>query len=273
MYGDAKGGDLTIYSAGRGLDAFYTFNHEPNSGSYSSFWSRGYYCILQVNSLLSNIKEQEEKGNVEDFSYVKGQALTLRALFYFDLVRLYGLPYNYNKASYGVPNVTEPLTVQAQPTRATVEENYRQILQDLSDGATFLSGDKSVQDGYVGYYANIALQARVKLYMEDYDGALTAAKEVIESGKYTLYTPEAWTASWSKQFGSESILELGITTEESDLGTSSLGFYLMCYGQLKNAMGWYLASDYFLDRLGEDETDVRWGVMDNDEYWLSLIHI
>ena len=267
MYGDAKGGDLTIYSAGRGLDAFYTFNHEPNSGSYSSFWSRGYYCILQVNSLLSNIKEQEEKGNVEDFSYVKGQALTLRALFHFDLVRLYGLPYNYNKASYGVPNVTEPLTVQAQPTRATVEENYRQILQDLSDGATFLSGDKSVQDGYVGYYANIALQARVKLYMEDYDGALTAAKEVIESGKYTLYTPEAWTASWSKQFGSESILELGITTEESDLGTSSLGFYLMCYGQLKNAMGWYLASDYFLDRLGEDETDVRWGVMDNDEYW------
>ncbi|MCD8092958.1 MAG: RagB/SusD family nutrient uptake outer membrane protein [Bacteroides sp.] len=270
MYGDAKGGDLTIFSAGRGLDAFYTFNHEPNSGSYSSFWSRGYYCILQVNSLLKNINEQEEKGSLEDFSYVKGQALTLRALFYFDLVRLYGLPYNYDKTAYGVPNITEPLTVQAQPTRATVEENYRQILQDLSDGATFLSEDKSKQNGYIGYYANIALQARVKLYMEDYDGALTAAREVIESGKYELYTPEQWTASWSKQFGSESIFELGITTEESDLGTSSLGFYLMRYGQLKNAMGWYLASDYFLNRLGEDETDVRWGVMDNDEYWYDF---
>lgn len=67
----------------------------------------------------------------------------------------------------------------------------------------------------------------------------------------------------------ESIFELGITTEESDLGTSSLGFYLMRYGQLKNAMGWYLASDYFLNRLGEDETDVRWGIMDNDEYWVD----
>lgn len=267
MYGDAKGGDLTIFSAGRGLDAFYTFNHTPNSNSYSGFWSRGYYCILQVNSLLKNIREQEEKGSLEDFSYVKGQALTLRALFYFDLVRLYGLPYNYDKTAYGVPNITEPLTVQAQPTRATVEENYRQILQDLSDGATFLSDDKSKQDGYIGYYANIALQARVKLYMEDYDGALSAAREIIGSGKYELYTPEQWAASWSKQFGSESIFELGITTEESDLGTSSLGFYLMRYGQLKNAMGWYLASDYFLNRLGEDETDARWGVMDNDEYW------
>ena len=31
----------------------------------------------------------------------------------------------------------------------------------------------------------------------------------------------------------------------------------------------YLASDYFLNRLGEDETDVRWGIMDNDEYWVD----
>ena len=115
MYGDAKGGDLTIFAAGRGLDAFYTFNHTSNSNTYSGFWSRGYYCILQVNTLLSNIEKLEESGSMEDFSEAKGQALTLRALFYFDLVRLYGLPYNYNKTSYGVPNVTEPLTVNAHP--------------------------------------------------------------------------------------------------------------------------------------------------------------
>lgn len=84
MYGDAKGGDLTIFAAGRGLDAFYTFNHTSNSNTYSGFWSRGYYCILQVNTLLSNIEKLEESGSMEDFSEAKGQALTLRALFYFD---------------------------------------------------------------------------------------------------------------------------------------------------------------------------------------------
>ena len=83
MYGDAKGGDLTIFAAGRGLDAFYTFNHTSNSNTYSGFWSRGYYCILQVNTLLSNIEKLEESGSMEDFSEAKGQALTLRALFYF----------------------------------------------------------------------------------------------------------------------------------------------------------------------------------------------
>lgn len=215
------------------------------------------------------MEQLEQAGTEEDFSFCKGQALTLRALFYFDLVRLYGLPYNYRKDSYGVPNVIRPLTVSAQPTRATVEENYRQIVADLEEGAGLLASDKSPQNGYIGYYANLALQARVKLYMEDYDGALTAALEVMGSDDYRLYEPEEWVSSWSSQYGTESIFELGITTEESDLGTSSLGYYLMRYRQLTGAMGWFLASDYFLNRLGEDPDDVRWGIMDNDEYWVN----
>lgn len=265
MYGDAKGGDLTIYSSGRGLDALYSFNHTPTSNSYSGFWETGYYCIMQLNNLLENIDRLESAGGT-GFSFYKGQALTLRALIYFDLVRLYGLPYNYDKSAYGVPDITATLGSDAQPTRATVEENYARIIDDLEEGMPLLAEDKSAQDGYIGYYANIALQARVKLYMEDYDGALTAAKEIIEKSSYKLYEPSEWAASWSKQFDSESIFEIGIDTE-SDLGTSSLGFYLMRYGQVSGAQGWFLASDYFLARLGEDATDVRWGVMDNDEYW------
>lgn len=267
MYGDAKGGDLTIYSSGRGLDALYSFNHTATSNSYSGYWETGYYCIMQVNSLLENIDRLEAAGTT-GFSFYKGQALTLRALIYFDLVRLYGLPYNYDKASYGVPNVITTLGADAQPLRATVEENYKQIMADLDEAMPLLATNKAAQNGYVGYYANIALQARAKLYMNDYDGALAAAKEIITQSGYKLYEPSAWVASWTKQYGTESIFEIGIDTE-SDLGTSSMGFYLMRYGQISGAMGWFLASDYYLNRLGEDPTDVRWGVMGNDEYWVN----
>lgn len=265
MYGDAKGGDLTIYSAGRGLDALYSFNHSATSNSYSGFWGTGYNCIMQINTLLENIAALEA-GGATGFSLYKGQALTLRALVYFDLVRLYGLPYNYDKTSYGVPNVTTALPANAQPTRATVETNYTQILNDLTAGMPLLAESKSPVNGYIGYYANLALQARVKLYMEDYDGALAAAEEIINDHKYELYEPSEWVASWTKRYGSESILELDMDNE-SDLGTGSLGFYLMRYKQVNSAMGWFLASDYFLNRLSADDTDVRWGVMDNDEYW------
>ena len=270
LYGDVKGGDLTIYSAGRGLDGLYSFNHAPTYGNFSAFWSQIYRCVLQANTLIANIEDLEEAGTDEDFSYIKGEALSLRALFYFDLVRLYGLPYNYNKDAYGVPNVTEPISATAQQGRATVAENYAQIISDLTEGAVLMSSDKQPKDGYFSYYANLALQAKVKLYMEDYEGALAAAKEVIESGKYSTYSNEDWANSWSKQFDTESIFELGITPEESDLGSYSLGYYLMQYGQLKGAQGWFLASDYFLERLGQDPDDVRWEVMDNDEYYVDF---
>lgn len=264
MYGDAKGGDLTIISQGRGLDDLYTFNHTATSGNYSGFWEQGYYCIMQINNLLENIDKLETAGKMGFDSY-KGQALTLRGLIYFDLVRLYGLPYNYNNTGYGVPLVTKTLDSDAEPTRATVKEIYTQILSDLSTGATLLSKDKSLQNGYIGYYGNLAEQARVKLYIEDYDGALAAAKEIINSGVYTLYTPDKWIASWATQFGSESIFELGMYPNEGDLGTSSLGFYLMCEGQMDGAAGWFMGSDSFLNKLSEDKSDVRWGVMGQDE--------
>ncbi|MCI1780217.1 MAG: RagB/SusD family nutrient uptake outer membrane protein [Bacteroidales bacterium] len=263
MYGDAKGGDLTIYSSGRGLDALYSFNHTATSGSYSGFWETGYYCIMQINNLLENI-DKLEKGGSTGFSFYKGQALTLRALIYFDLVRVYSLPYNYEKDSYGVPDITTTLEAKAKPGRATVKENYARIISDLTEAEPLLAEDKSPRMGYIGYYANIAEQARVKLYMENYEGALADAKTIIEDKAYSLYTPDEWVDSWKKQFGSESIFELGIDPI-ADLGTASLGFYLMRYGQINGAQGWFLASDYFLNRLGEDKNDVRWGVMDNDE--------
>ena len=267
LYGDAKGGDLTIYTNGRGNDNLYTFNHTPTSGTYQAFWSQIYDCIMQANNLIENIDKRQADGNTA-LNYYKGEALSLRALFYFDLVRLYGLPYNYNKTSYGVPLVLTTLDAGAHPSRAKVEEVYSQIVEDLTEGQKLLASDKGVKHGYLDYYGNVALQAKVKLYMEDYSGALKAAEEVIGSGKYKLYEPSEWCNSWSRQYGSEAIFEIGIDTK-TDLEKSSLGYYYMCYGQKKGAMGWFLASNYFLDRLGEDATDVRWGVMDNDESWVD----
>src|SRR5690606_29338524 len=138
MYGDAKGGDLTIFSQGRGLDQLYSFNHSVTTNSYSSFWSHLYGGILQANNLLQSIEKLEAEG-ATGFDTYKGQALTARAMMYFDLVRLYGKSYDDDKASYGVPNVIRTLTAADQPLRATVEQNYTQILADLTEAAPLMS--------------------------------------------------------------------------------------------------------------------------------------
>lgn len=264
LYADAKGGDFAIRSQGRGLDALYTFNHSASSNSYSGFWSQIYNCILQSNNLLLNIEKIEANGKGSAaLSDYKGQALTARALMYFDLVRLYGKPYNMDKESFGVPLILEPLDASTQPTRASVKEVYAQIMKDLTDAEALLS--KTIVNGYLNYYSNTALQAKVNLYMENYTEALAAAEDVISSNKYVLYSNTDWVKSWSTQFGKESIIELAIYPSEADLLTASLGYYLLRQGKKTGAMGWFMASDYYLTRLGEDANDVRWGIMDYDE--------
>lgn len=266
MYGDAKGGDLTIFMQGRGLDGLYTFNHSKTTGSNSTFWTQIYRAILQANNLLENIQRIDASGTNGEFNSYKGQALTARAIMYFDLVRLYGKSYNDNKAAYGVPNVTTTLPYEAQPLRATVEENYKQILDDLKAAAPLLA--KTKNDGYINYYGNLAMQARVYLYMEDHVNALKTAQEIIAvpANLYRLYTNVEWVPSWAGRFGPESIFELAVSPNEGDLLSTSLGFYLRrAQHGSPAALGWFMASTPFLDRLKQDPADVRWGVMSYDE--------
>src|SRR5690625_2043261 len=226
IYADARGGELAVYSRGRGLDGLDAFDHSPTTGSNSAFWSGIYHSILQVNNLLVNIDKLIEEGADDDFDNIKGQALTARAIMYFDLVRIYGQPYAQNKSAYGVPNITEPLDASAQPLRVTVEENYEQILKDLNEAAPLMSKSKS--NGYLNYYGNAAMRERVYLSMgpSEYGKALAAAEEVIKSDVYSLYSNSEWVESWTNQFGSESIFELAVYPSEGDLGNSSPGIYL-----------------------------------------------
>ena len=262
LYGDAKGGDMTIYTGGNPGDALYYFNHSASSSSYSGFWSQGYFCLLQANNIIENIEKMKAEGTTENLDDYLGQALTIRALIHFDLVRLYGKPYDMDKSSVGIPVVTAPVNAAEKLQRDPVEKAYTQILADLNEAAPLLS--KRASRGYVNYYANQMLLGKVHQYMGNQASALTAFENVIGSNVYSLYTPDNWVASWTGEFGSESILELGIYPSERDLGTGSLGCYYMRKGHINAANGNFYASKYWMDIMGAD--DVRWGVMDWDHY-------
>ena len=265
MYGEAKGGNMAVYSMGRGLDALYTFNHSVNSNSYSGFWSQIYYTILETNYLLEQIAKLEANG-VTGFNSAKGQALTARALMYFDLVRLYGKQYNDDKNSFGVPIILTRIPFSAKPLRSSVDAVYTQIVQDLTDAAPLLS--KAKANGYINWYANRAIAARVNLTMDQKATALTAALDVIgATSVYKLYDNTNWVASWKSQYGSESIFELNVNPLENDLGTGSLGVYQRNKGVgTSSALGFFYASTGFLTSLNAGgNADIRRGIMGRDE--------
>ena len=64
-------------------------------------WENLYEYILGANAALDYI--DEVSGTEVEKNHIKAQSYALRAFYYYMLVNQYGLPYNYNKESLGVP--------------------------------------------------------------------------------------------------------------------------------------------------------------------------
>jgi tetratricopeptide (TPR) repeat protein len=147
-------------------------------------WRDAYAVINTVNNVLSAINIVNE----EDQDMVSGEALFLRGMMYFDLVRFFGLQYQpgVQNTQPGVPIVltpTEGINETSFVSRATVEQVYAQVISDLTSAASKLPVDNDV---YASQGAANALLARVYLQKGDYANARDAASAVIASGQYSL---------------------------------------------------------------------------------------
>lgn len=159
----------------------YTYQYGPAQGTQNGFWGTAYTTILRANNIINRIDDVE--GAAAEKNQIKGEALAIRALTHFDLVRVYGKhPTQGNPSTdLGVPIVLESKI--DEPARNTVAEVYAQVIKDLND-AKGLLGDAGIYR--FSAQAADALLARVLLYNGDNAGAEAAAGRVIASGKYSL---------------------------------------------------------------------------------------
>lgn len=161
------------------------FNLGEENNYYFSVWKSHYDKILGCNAVLDYADKQSMKGTTTERSFVKGQALTLRAFYYLNLVNLFGEPYNYNKSALGVPlKLTSDMTYEGLK-RSTVEQVYAQIVNDLNTAENeFLKLPVEQQfnkEARITLPAIQLLKARVALYMEDFDLCATYSKKVIDN--------------------------------------------------------------------------------------------
>ena len=147
-------------------------------------WRDSYEVINTTNNILSALSVV----NAADRDMVEGEALFLRSLMYFDLVRFFADQYKFGVANdqFGVPLVLTPTGVLTESnfvTRNTVDEIYNQVITDLLAAASKLPEDNDV---YASSGAANALLARVYLQKGDYANARDAANTVISSDFYAL---------------------------------------------------------------------------------------
>lgn len=164
-----------------------------NNGSANTIYSNYYLLFGDVNTVLANLDKFSDPDRKDR---VEGEAKFLRALAYFDMVRLFGQQYNTagGNTQDGVPIVLDPPNVAREVPRNSVEEVYARIISDLTDAYTVLPDDNGNR---ADKYAAQALLARVFLQQGNYSAARDAANDVIQSSGHSLMP------TYSSVFGSD----------------------------------------------------------------------
>ena len=147
-----------------------------NSSGVEFFWIQSYNGIFLANNVLENINTPTNYGTGEKEQYI-GEAKFMRALFYFDLVRVYG----------GVPLINKPVTIEQckMIPRASEEEIYNLIVEDLNDAVSQLP-EQSIASGRTSRAAAIGLLAKVYVYRNDWTNAKTNLERLFSEYSYSL---------------------------------------------------------------------------------------
>ena len=158
------------------------WNYTSDEADIAQAWVAAYNVITQANLVLRNI-EQFSTANPTRVNRIKGQALAIRGMVHFDLLRFWGESYDRNSTKLGVPY---KLTVNKDdmPSRLSVKETYDKIFADLKEAETLLGNvdraiNTSSSKAMIDRLATRALLARLNLYAKDFAEAERYATLVI----------------------------------------------------------------------------------------------
>jgi tetratricopeptide (TPR) repeat protein len=160
-------------------------NIQTNNAFVELQWTEAYEAINVANNVLSALDEIE---STQERERVEGEARFIRAVLYFELVRLFAQPWNAGDpaSNPGVPLILEPTETISEDddvTRNTVEQVYDQVITDLTTARDLLPESNDV---FADTYAASAFLSRVHLMQQDYDDAAEAADRVLQSGQFEL---------------------------------------------------------------------------------------
>ncbi len=206
LFGDLFADNVYISSAqnsNRYLD-FFQVNMTVNNGNARGIWETGYNLILDANNIINS-----SLTGTPQIDQFRGEALALRALMYFELVKHFARPYTVDPNALGVPIVLtyDPF---AKPQRNTVAEVYTQIETDLKQAIQLMTLPRS--SGYFSKFAAEALLARMYQFKAEWSKALTTAEDVINNSGYTLLGLNQvlgyWASNTPRNDGLETLFEV-----------------------------------------------------------------
>ena len=113
---------------------FNGYQERINENASETMYYQFYQKIKGCNAVLDLI--DTAIGSDEQRDRVKAEALAIRAMLYFQLVNIYGEPYNYNRDALGVPLKLDANLSNEPIARSTVAQAYEDVIvPDLVEAA------------------------------------------------------------------------------------------------------------------------------------------
>ncbi len=203
----------------------------------AGIWNAYYSAIANVNTMIKGFETITPANATEttQLNKYKGDARLIRAHYYHQLILRFAKAYNPTTAGndLGVPLVLE-FDVTALPARASVKAVYDQIIADITAAKALLSAAPGAQGSNVfNVDVATALEARVRLYMQDFTGAYTAANSLITANKYPLYnTPAGLKTYWHNDGKQEDIMQ--VLSNDAEVAPTNVIFL-----GLNGPQGWF----------------------------------
>lgn len=160
---------------------------ESTNGTILGIWADSYDPINRANNVFAGAPDVPDVSDAQRSQW-QAEALFVRALCHFHLVRYFAQPYVNDPNNDGIPLVLEPTRGPGEHLnleRSSVEDVYKQIIEDLT---TALDGLPAAQqfDGQATVGAAHALLARVYLHQQEWQLAHDHADEVIANSPFQL---------------------------------------------------------------------------------------
>jgi hypothetical protein len=175
----------------------YEYNNVQPRTTFGNIWQNAYRTIMSANLFVEKLDKSVKNHVVteEHANWMKGEALAIRALLHFDLMRIFGPVYSLGADQPAIPYYTLA-DAKSQPI-STSAEVAAKILEDLNAAEKLLANDPLIASGilaqpdfYTGhrnqrmnYFAVKGMEARVYLWSGKRTEAHDAAQAALDKGE------------------------------------------------------------------------------------------
>ena len=213
----------------------YNYAHETAQKFIEAVWAKEYNIIAEANLLLESLEQNGQVLNPTVFNVVKGEALAIRALCHFDLIRLFAkgnlanrkelltepcIPYvtAYSKVITEQKSYARTLELLHQDIDAALEclksdplypyeierpDDYEDVTEDVLFTGTRYKG----RETHLSWPAVLLLKARVNLWegneplaLENAEDVISAYEQYIVSGEKNWATETSDVSSGDEKF-------------------------------------------------------------------------